>query len=201
MGVGFTSCAAHVLGLSRKRERAREKHPLLNWNSCASATAAAWHFRWPRFRLYGSLELTQTTMASHQKRKRENRTLLSAAVEISVRGGEGGTRPLASLSWRLSFYYWKHTHSCLLNKCQLTHRVWYLWFTQNWNVNIAAHSHRPVHMALIWEVKKTDVVKKQVMSCMTFYTCKLIWLHRDCWCPIVSRWTDTAAALKETIPL
>lgn len=100
------TCAASV-----QRERERVKHPLLNGNSCASATAAVWHFRWPRFPLYSPLELAQTTMASHQKRRQENQTLLSVTVEISVQGGKGGTRPLASLPCQPAFYYWKHTHT------------------------------------------------------------------------------------------
>ncbi len=101
-------CAASV---QRERGRERERSIRLNGNSCASATAAVWHFRWPRFPLYSPLELAQTTMASHQKRRQENQTLLSVAVEISVRGGKGGTRPLASLPCQPAFYYWKHTHT------------------------------------------------------------------------------------------
>lgn len=96
---------------AREREGEREEHPLLNGNSCASATAAVWHFRWPRFPLYSPLELAQTTMASHQKSRQENQTLLSVAVEIFVQGGKGGTRPLASPPCQPAFYYWKHAHA------------------------------------------------------------------------------------------
>ena len=95
----------------RESEREREMHPLLSGNSCASATAAVWHFRWPRFPLYSPLELTQTTMASHQKRRQENQILLSDAVEISVQTGKGGMRPLASLPCQPAFYYAKHSHT------------------------------------------------------------------------------------------
>lgn len=103
------TCATSV-----QRERERQKHPLLNGNSCASATAAVWHFRWLSFPLYSPLELAQTTMASHQKRRQENQTLLSVAVEISVQGGKRGHEALGDPAMSTCILLLKtHTHTAV----------------------------------------------------------------------------------------
>ncbi len=124
----------HMCSATVRSKRERESS-LLNGNSCASATAAVWHFRWPRFPLYSPLELAQTTMASHQKRRQEYQTLLSVAVEISVQGGKGGMRPLASLPCQPAFYYWKHSHTHTHNCLQLSANslLWYLFLGMAWH--------------------------------------------------------------------
>lgn len=95
---------------------------LVNVNSSAAATAVLWHFRWPYFLLYSPLELAQTTMASHQKGRQENQTLLSVTVEIFLRGGKGARGPWLLYLVILHFIT-ENIHTQLsLNKCQLTYR-------------------------------------------------------------------------------
>lgn len=103
--------AVHML-----RQAFRETHPLLNGNSCTPATAAQRHFRWLSSPLLHSppptsLELAQTTMASHQERGRQNQTLLSDAAEISVQTGRRGHGALWLLCHVDLRFIIKHTHA------------------------------------------------------------------------------------------
>lgn len=104
-----TFCRAHVAASVQRDASSPEWKFLHSSHSCTTTLQMAELS--PPASPPPSLELAQTTMASHQKRGRQNQTLLSDAVEISVQTGRRGHGALWLLCHVDLRFIIKHTHA------------------------------------------------------------------------------------------